>query len=138
MVTNEVGRVNPRSCLVARVSERVLMTVKKMATLRTLQRCDVLLSLPRGVYHTPRSSCDIPPVRSWFVYVGVYERICVLGGCGHGAEVRVKKMAMLKGSPWYTPISRGTGAVHQSFVVIVADSPVYIDCIKAQNSGGVW
>ena len=48
----------------------------------------------------------------------------------------VKKMATLRGSPWYTPISRGTGAVHHSSVEIVAESPVYIDCIKAHNSSG--
>lgn len=76
MVTDKEGRVKPRSCLVERVSDSVLMTVKKMATLRE--------------------------------------------------------------SPWYTPISRGTGAVHHSSVEIVADSPVYIDCIKVHNSGGAW
>ena len=75
-MTDEESRVNPRSCLVERVSESVLMTVRKMATLR--------------------------------------------------------------GSPWYTPICRGTGAVYHFSVEMVADRPVYIDCIKAQNSGGAW
>jgi len=72
MVTEEEGRVKPRSLLVQRVSERVLMTVRKMAT--------------------------------------------------------------LSGSPWYTPTPRGTGAVHHSSEEIVADSPVYIDCMSLQNS----
>ena len=74
MVIEEEGRVKPRSLLVQRVPERVLMTVRKMAT--------------------------------------------------------------VSGSLWYTPIPRRTGAVHHSSEEMVADSPVYIDCISLQNSGG--
>ena len=39
--------------------------------------------------------------------------------------ITVRKRATLSGSPWYTPILRGTGAVDHSLEEMVADSPVY-------------
>ena len=68
------GRVNPRSDLVRSVSDRVFMTVRKMATLR--------------------------------------------------------------GSPWYTPIFSGTGGDDHSSAEMVADKPEYTNSSSLENSGG--
>ena len=47
--------------------------------------------------------------------------------------ITVRKMATLRGLPWYTPIPRGIGVMHHSSVETVADKPVYSDCMRAQT-----
>ena len=50
--------------------------------------------------------------------------------------ITVRKMTMLRGSPWHTPIFRGTGVVDQMSVVTEANNPEYHDCNHLRNSGG--
>ena len=50
--------------------------------------------------------------------------------------ITIRKMNMLRGSPWYTPMFRGTGGVDQLSVVTEADKPEYHDCTNVRNSRG--
>ena len=50
--------------------------------------------------------------------------------------ITIKKMTTLRGSPWHTPLLRGTGSVKHSSVEKVAERSVYHERIHLQNSGG--
>ena len=62
----------------------------------------------------------------------------ILPGAEGVRESDVRKITTLRGSPWYTPILRGTGSVDNASVEMVPDRPDYHYCNRRQNSRGAW